>query len=167
MPSSRGYITMARRSDEVPGTPISFSDLETMWREGDLGTASRGAWLTNVLEQILEPYGAQRLSYLCREATVLDPSAVKAAIEALRMLIQRMSVNPSYLYELTRQDMFSAAEIAEILNGPPNLQGPPRYGDDGDDLLFLAWFLRAHLSILELADSSGKIVLCGQSEEPS
>lgn len=166
MPSSRGYIVMARKDDELPDTPVSMSQLEKMFRPGDLGTASRRAWLSHILEQVIEHYGAQRLGYLNRTAIILDTSAVRASIEALSALIQQISHDPSYLYELTGQDAFSPAEIRETLNGPVSLAGPQRFGDDGDDLLYLAWFLRAHLSVLEYASSSGQVVLCGHSEDP-
>lgn len=165
MPSSRGYITMARRGDEVPDAPVSMSGLEKMFRQGDLGTASRRAWLSHILEQVIEHYGVRQLSYLERTAVILDAPDISATIEALSTLIAQISDDPSYLYELTGQDALSPAEIREILNVPVNLVGPQQYGDDGDDLLYLAWFLRAHQTVLQYARSSGAVVLYGHSED--
>jgi hypothetical protein len=141
-----------------------MSDLETMYRPGDLVSTSRRAWLSRILESVIEHYNAYKLQYLTQEFVTLQPQGVTAAIESVSTLIGKISRDPSYLYELTGQDAFSPELICQILTNPVELINPPSYGDEGDDLPFLAWFLRAHLTVLEHANSTGMLVLYGQSE---
>ncbi len=166
MASYRASITMARTRAHVPANFSDLSDIQDLFCGAtDLATVSRRGWLSDVCGQLFEMYGLEPLAYLSRSAAVIESDAVRAASDQLAQLIEKIRLDPDPLYTLTGQTAFPVDELLANLQKPANLAGPTRDEGDGDDVLYLAWFLRAHLAILEHAQTSGYVVLYGQTGE--
>jgi hypothetical protein len=166
MASVRASITMARPRNEIPQNFDSLADIEGLYRHGtDLASLSRRGWLSDVIEQLCRRYDVRGLAYLGKTAVVLDPETVRVAVRMLKLLIERIDADPSHLYDLTGQGAFEVADVRSNLAGPADLAGPPHDEGDGDDLLYLAWFLRAQLAQLEGAQSCGHVVMYAQTRE--
>lgn len=157
---------MACRPDGIPEHFTDLEDIASLYRHGaDLGAVSRRGWLSDFVGQLVERFGVSGLAYLGACAAVLDADAVRDAVAGLTLLIRRLDEDPSCLHDLTGQTAFALDEVRRILAGPVDPTGPEHDEGDGDDLLYLAWFLRAHLDLLERARESGQVVLYAQTKE--